>query len=220
MVECNMAKNDNLKKTTNDFTTGIELADPYENTKTISENLRDDSFNGANSEQSTTTERHDAYKETQKSKARATSFGLGIELPKKEKLQTSWRSTNVKSKPRMISQARAELSQIVSDDEVDQAAWVSVVQLLRKSAVEEQSNSPRLSGLALMISDVIANTLPEANNETDLQPLERAYHLLMQAFIASNQEKAVFHSFLDAGWQVAPAFDIDHIETILDSKKE
>jgi hypothetical protein len=89
----------------------------------------------------------------------------------------------------------------------DEAGWLKASRLLRRSAIQENSRSPRFATLALVVSDALAFTLPAEVAPAAKRPLADAFDLLRQPFIPGDAEESVFQGLLDHGWRVTAPFD-------------
>jgi len=96
------------------------------------------------------------------------------------------------------------------------ALRMQTARLLRRAAVDQDRQSPRVASVALLLSDALLNSaLLEATAERR-NALRLGLDLLMDSFVPQEREEQLVRALLDAGWEITAPFNQDEFADLIE----
>lgn len=109
----------------------------------------------------------------------------------------------------ILDEALGALQGVALSDSVTAEDAVRASRLLRAVAVERRVSAPRLSGVAVLVSDALLFTQVEGFSRAQRAPLREALRLLASPFVPQADEGMLVDHLLDNGWDVTASLDPD-----------
>lgn len=87
--------------------------------------------------------------------------------------------------------------------------------LLRRASVDQSRLSPRVAGIALLLSDALLNTPEPDPSAKKIQALRLGLDSLMDSFVSQQRERELVQTLLNAGWEITAPFDRDEFADLV-----